>query len=229
VMTEDYKKGYVTSQGVVMDLTVLKRIEKEYMKANGIKQDTKVGYDTVIVKADDVKNVETVEAVLKEQGYSTHSMSSERENMQKQSQMIQMILGGLGAVSLFVAALSIANTMTMAIYERTREIGVMKVLGCELSKIRSMFLIEASMIGFLGGVFGVGVSYLISFALNSFGPMLGGAISSFLPMYGSKLSVIPVWLALVGVGFSTLIGVLSGIMPANRAVQISALEAIRHE
>ena len=142
--------------------------------------------------------------------------------------MIQLILGGLGAVSLFVAALSIANTMTMAIYERTREIGVMKVLGCKLSKIREMFLLEAGMIGFVGGLIGIAVSYLLSFALNYFGPMLQTVVM-MLPMYGSKMSVIPVWLALLGLLFSTAIGVVSGIMPANRAVKISALEAIRHE
>lgn len=231
VMKEDYKKGYVTSAGIVMDLNVLKRIEKEYMKANGIKADkNNTGYDNVVVKVDEVDNVETVEAAIKELGYETYSMSSERERMQQQSQMIQLILGGLGAVSLFVAALSIANTMTMAIYERTREIGVMKVLGCRLGKIRSMFLLEAAMIGFVGGVLGIGVSYLMSIALNAFGPMLAsGGLGNFLPMYGSKISIIPVWLALVGIGFSTLIGILSGIMPANRAVKISALEAIRHE
>ena len=233
VMKEDYKKGYVTSAGIVMDLDVLKKMEKDYMKANNIKADTSTqssGYDTVVIKVDDVKNVADVETAVKAFGYETYSMSSERENMQKQSQMIQLVLGGLGAVSLFVAALSIANTMTMAIYERTREIGVMKVLGCPLGKIREMFLFEAAMIGFLGGVLGVVLSYILSLCLNVFGPaLMNSGLGGFLPMYGSKMSVIPPWLALVGISFSTLIGVLSGIMPANRAVRISALEAIRHE
>lgn len=231
VMLEDYKKGYVTSQGIVMDLNTLKRLEKEYMKANGIKDSNydKQGYDNIYVKVDDVDNVEAVEEAIQDYGYDTYSMSSERDRMREQSQMIQMILGGLGAVSLFVAALSIANTMTMAIYERTREIGVMKVLGCKLGKIRQMFLLEAAMIGFVGGVLGVGISYALSFLMNHFGPMLQNVLGSILPMYGSKMSVIPPWLALVGILFSTAIGILSGIMPANRAVKISALEAIRHE
>lgn len=143
---------------------------------------------------------------------------------------MQVVLGSLGAVSLFVAALSIVNTMTMAIYERTREIGVMKVLGCGLSKIRSMFLIEAGMIGFLGGIIGIAVSYTLSFVLNHFGPaLMSMGLGSMLPMFGSRVSVIPPWLALIGIVFSTVIGVLSGIAPANRAMQISALEAIRHE
>ena len=230
VMLEDYKKGYITSQGILMDINLIKKLEKEYMKANGIKDANydKQGYNEIYVKVDDVDNVEQVEAAIKEYGYETYSMSSERENMQEQSRMIQLILGGLGAVSLFVAALSIANTMTMAIYERTREIGVMKVLGCKLGKIRQMFLLEAGMIGFVGGLVGILVSYLLSFVLNYFGPMLQGAIM-MLPMYGSKMSVIPFWLAGLGLFFSTAIGVVSGIMPANRAVKISALEAIRHE
>ena len=153
--------------------------------------------------------------------------------MQQQSQMIQMVLGGLGAVSLFVAALSIANTMTMAIYERTREIGVMKVLGCELGKIRSMFLFEAAMIGLIGGLAGIAISYALSFVLNYFGPrLMASGLLNFLSMYGSygsKLSVIPIWLSVSAGIFATFIGVVSGIAPANRAVKISALEAIRHE
>ncbi|MBP8855133.1 MAG: ABC transporter permease [Oscillospiraceae bacterium] len=232
VMKEDYKKGYVTSAGILMDLNVLKRLEAEFIKANNIKisKDMPQGYDTVTVKVDDIENVKDVEDKIKALGYGTDSASGQREQMQKQAQTMQMVLGGLGAVSLFVAALSIANTMTMAIYERTREIGVMKVLGCGLGKIRTMFLLEAAMIGFLGGVFGVVLSYTLSFALNYFAPMLMQmGIGNFLPMFGSKISVIPPWLAMVGIVFSTLIGILSGIMPANRAVKISALEAIRHE
>lgn len=232
IMVSDYKKGYVTDSGIVMDLNVLKRLEEEYMKANNIKDSSmdNNGYDNVVVKVDDVNHVEDVENAIQEMGYETYSMQSERENMQQQSQLIQMILGGLGAVSLFVAALSIANTMTMAIYERTREIGVMKVLGCKLNKIRTMFLIEAAMIGFIGGVAGIVLSYGLSLLLNTLGPaLMGSGLGNFLPMYGSKISVIPAWLAAVGIGFSTIIGIVSGIAPAGRAVKISALEAIRHE
>ena len=63
-------------------------------------------------------------------GYSTSSMESIREPMEKEARQKQMMLGGLGAISLFVAALGITNTMIMSISERTREIGIMKSLGC---------------------------------------------------------------------------------------------------
>lgn len=235
VMKEDYAKGYVTGQGVVMDLNELKKIEAEYKRANGIKDSaqTQKGYSNVVVKVDNVDNVAAVEAVIKE-SFETNSMTSTREEMQKRAMSNQMLLGGLGAISLFVAALSIANTMTMAIYERTREIGVMKVLGCRIGRIRAMFLLEAAMIGFIGGVIGIAVSYALSFGLNFFGPQLSqmgllGEMGGGLDLSVEKLSIIPWWLAVAGIAFSTVIGIVAGIAPAGRAVKISALEAIRHE
>ncbi len=222
---------YFTHYGALMDINLLKQIEEQYMRDNKItEQDSQSGYDTVKVKVNDVDNVSDVVDILEEQGFGTWSMEGEREQMQEQSRAQQMLLGGIGAVSLFVAALSIVNTMTMAIYERTREIGVMKVLGCEVGRVRTMFLLEAGMIGFFGGLLGVLLSYLLSFLLNTIAPMMmSGGMMNMMPMYGEKISVIPWWLSLAALLFSTFVGVVSGILPARRAVRISALEAIRHE
>lgn len=121
----------------------------------------------------------------------------------------------------------------MSIYERTREIGIMKVLGCVVSNIRSVFLMEAGLIGFGGGVIGVIFSYGISMIINMLGgDGLGGMFGGY--YYGgdagqTAISVIPVWLIGLALIFSTLIGLVSGFSPANRAVKISALEAIKHE
>ena len=231
VLLQDNEKGYETYGGVFMDLNVLKKLESDYMRMNNIKAETTNTYDQVVVMVDDIDNVEAVEEYINDElGFQTGGMSSWREQMQGQSQMLQLILGGLGAVSLFVAALSIVNTMSMSILERTREIGVMKVLGCGIGKIRTLFLLEASMIGLTGGLLGIGISYLVSFALNHFAPFLMmSGLGNILPMYGSKISVIPVWLSVGSVFFATLIGFVAGILPPGRAVKISALEAIRHE
>lgn len=83
-------------------------------------------------------------------GFQVSSQADWMESTKQQSSMIQAVLGGIGAVSLFVAAIGIANTMMMSIYERTKEIGVMKVLGCDMGNIRNMFLIESGFIGFHG-------------------------------------------------------------------------------
>ncbi len=202
------------------------------------------GYNNVYVKVDDVANMPDVEKAIRDIGYQIYSMSSTREQLQGQVAQTQLMLGGLAAVSLFVAALNIMNTMTMAIYERTKEIGVMKVLGCNLANIRQMFLIESGAIGLLGGIVGVIVSLILSFLLNNLPmilAMLGiessvdiaalfglGGLQDM--MAGSmQLSIIPLWLILLALGFATVVGFLSGIGPANRAVKISSLEAIRHE
>ena len=105
-----------------------------------------------------------------------------------QMKMIQLVLGGIGAVSLFVAAIGIANTMMMSIYERTKEIGIIKVLGCDMNNIRTMFLLEAGFIGFFGGLVGLILSETISFVINM---VAAGADGSG---YYSGISYIPVWL-----------------------------------
>jgi ABC-type antimicrobial peptide transport system permease subunit len=252
---------YTVNTGILMSLENLKKLESDHRKAAGagagggpsMSGSTGYGgrsggvavggYDTVYVKVDSVDNVEAVESAIKETGYQIYSMSQTRKQMQGQVAQTQMMLGGLAAVSLFVAALNIMNTMTMAITERTREIGVMKVLGCRLGNIRRMFLIESGAIGFLGGLMGCAVSFLLSGLLNNLPAILGAlglqshvdlsgffglsGLSEMMP--GMKLSVIPLWLIATALVFAAGVGLLSGIAPANRAVRISSLEALRHE
>ena len=236
-LQQDASKGWWTQSGIIMSMQNLKVIEAAYNKMAKIK-DTNSSYDQVYVKVDDLKNVGDVEEAIHDLGFqSTWSSNQQREDMQKQVFRSQMIFGGVAAVSLLVAAINIINTMTMAIYERTREIGVMKVLGCEINNIRTMFLMESSCIGFIGGVLGVLISLLVSFILNnlttimaSFGQYVD--LSGIMGGYGassSTISIIPPWLMLGALVFATLIGLVSGILPANKAVKISALEAIRHD
>jgi ABC-type antimicrobial peptide transport system permease subunit len=146
------------------------------------------------------------------------------EQSQKTYNMIQLVLGGIGAVSLVVAAIGIANTMMMSIYERTKEIGVIKVLGCDLRTIRNMFLLESGFIGFLGGMIGVLISYGIGFIMNNF---LG--LSQAMMGIDGDISRIPVWLAASAVGFAVLVGMAAGFFPSLRAMHLSPLAAIRNE
>ena len=214
-----------------MDVNYLRSLEKEYNKLNNVKEDKKkvFSYNNVYVKVDDMKHVAAVEEILQGYGYQTDSMESIRKPLEEQTRQQQMIFGGLGAISLLVAALGITNTMIMSIYERTREIGVMKVLGCVISDIRTMFLMEAGTIGLLGGIVGVGISYLISFLINTFGSGGGGSIWDIGGLSIGGLSIIPWWLVIGALIFATLVGLVSGFSPANRAVKISALTAIRQE
>lgn len=226
---EDNAKGYETSEGILMSIADLRAIQQKLNGSTG----KPAPYDSLVVKVTDISRVEPVENAIKGLGYTTESMESIRKPMEKEARQKQMMLGGLGAISLFVAALGITNTMIMSISERTKEIGVMKSLGCFVYDIRVMFLTEAGAIGLVGGLIGCVISFFISVMVNlvamgEFSPL------NILPaIFGSetvnRVSVIPPWLYLFAVAFSVLIGLGSGYYPANKAVQIPALEAIKSE
>ena len=234
VMGDDWTRNPPPGYAVFMDVSFAKKLQEQYNKINDVDTtNTKSSYDNVSVKAESVEYVAEVEEAIQALGFAdTYSMESIRKPLEQQMSTIQMILGGLGAISLLVAALGITNTMIMSIYERTREIGVMKVLGCVVGNIRTMFLVEAGTIGFMGGILGLAFSYGISFAINSFAAAgnsisLGGIVG--VGVTGSNVSIIPVWLAFGALVFATMIGLISGFYPANRAVKISALTAIKQE
>lgn len=181
-------------------------------------------YQTIKVRVKDIGLVENIQEQIKAMGFQANSLSDMVKSMKDTSRKMQAILGGIGAVSLLVAAIGITNTMIMSIYERTREIGVIKVLGARLTDIRNLFLLEAAMIGFGGGCIGLIFSCLVSFGLNK-------ATAGFMGNMGSNtgISVITFELGLSAVIFATIVGIISGYSPARRAMKLSALEAIRTE
>ena len=180
-------------------------------------------YNSAQVYVDDVDNVTKVQKELADMGFQVQSQIDWLESSKQQSDMVQAVLGGIGAVSLFVAAIGIANTMMMSIYERTKEIGVMNVLGCDMGNIRNMFLIESGFIGFMGGVLGIGLSYGVSLLINKF---VG---AQALTGMAGDLSRVPPWLSLAAVAFAIFVGMAAGFMPAMRAMKLSPLAAIRNE
>lgn len=223
----DWEKAY----SVYMPIDQVKKLIQEKNKAEGNKisaeeRKRQRGYEQVLIYVPDINKVTEVQNQLKDMGYNAHSLTDYLESMKKTSGAIQAILGGIGAVSLLVAAIGITNTMVMSIYERTKEIGVMKVIGASLRDIKRLFLFESGMIGLLGGMVGVALSGGLSFLLNKLAPNLGG----FVGTDGStNISIIPIWLIFAAIGFATFIGLLSGYYPAKRAMNLSALEAIRTE
>lgn len=234
ILKEDQGKGYETSEGVMMDINALKSLLYDLTGKN----DTKFEYSSINVKAESLDAVADVEQAIKDLGYSTYSMQSMRDELNKQTRQIELMLGGLGAISLLVAAIGITNTMIMSISERTKEIGIMKALGCYVRDIRAMFLMEAGSIGLLGGVLGLIFSFIISVGINlfSFGAFGGGGVTWELikqALIGgenvTRVSVIKPELIIFALVFSVLVGLVSGYQPANKAVKISALEAIRNE
>ena len=185
-------------------------------------------YEQAMVKVERLEDVERVQQAIKDMGFGASSLTDILRTMMDRTKTIRVILSAIGGVALFIAAIGITNTMIMSIYERTKEIGIMKVLGCLLRDIRKLFLLESALIGFMGGIIGIGFSYLASTLMNNAGiSFLNiGWYSSVGP---SKISIIPIWLALAAIAFASFVGIISGFYPALRAMRLSPLEAIRNE
>lgn len=212
------------SYSVYAPIEQVKEWYKEYNEE--YKKKKELVYEEIWVSVDETDNVKEVQEKIKAMGYSAYSMADSLDNLKETSNTLSLILGGIGAVSLLVSAIGIANTMIMSIYERTKEIGVMKVLGCIVTDIRKLFLFEASIIGLLGGGVGLALSYSASYLLNKYAPEIG----SMLGMNSDQaISIIPLWLSISALVFAMLVGVISGLYPARKATKIRAIEAMRTE
>lgn len=220
---------------VYMDIDYFNLLYKKYANTLKVEDRKKAlssieSYERIKITVDNIKNVTAVQDKIKELGYQSSSLAMYLEPMQETSNMLQMVLGGIGAIAMLVSAINIANTMIMSIYERTKEIGIMKVLGCIIRDVKKLFLFEAGMIGLFGGIIGIILSYLASWGINKFGQPLFKALLSSNYMYdleSAKFSVIPIWLPFLAAGFAMFIGIISGYYPANRATKISAIEAMK--
>lgn len=217
------------SYSIIMNIKDVQEMKAQKARDEGTFMAKKKEYDQAQVYVEDTKKVKEISKTLKDQGYYTFSMTDILDEMQNTAKIIQAVLGGIGGISLLVAALGITNTMIMSIYERTKEIGIMKVIGADIKDIRKLFLLEAAAIGFFGGLIGIAISY----GLSSLGNLLLGEI--FMQnmigsgVEGAKISIIPWYLALGSMAFATGIGILAGYLPANRAMKLSALESLRNE
>lgn len=183
-------------------------------------QDARRGYQQAVVQAVDAESVDALTQQIGELGFDAFSLRAQVEALQQVFVIIQLVLAGIGGIALVVASLGIANTMTMATYERTREIGIMKALGASQRQIMRIFLMESGAIGVIGGVTGL----VLSVALAVLGNL---AIAPSLQ--GESLFYIPLWLAVFAVVFSAAVGLAAGVLPAMRAARLDPLVALRHE
>jgi putative ABC transport system permease protein len=179
-----------------------------------------VQYDKVLVKVESINDIERIQKEIYLMGFEVHSLIEVRNQMSKTLNIIQVVLGAIGSITLLVASLGITNTMYMSVYERTKEIGVIKVLGCNLDDIGKLFLAEAGLLGFTGGIAGLVISYIISGIINLI-------LCRYLFLLDSPISIISVNLAVFSVLFSVLTAGAAGYFPSIRAMRISAIEAIR--
>ena len=190
----------------------------------------KDGFGNVIVLAESADTVLDVTEQINALGYMAYTPQEYVQGINSFFTVLQVIFGGVGAIALLVAAIGIANTMTMAILERTKEIGLMKAIGGTNRNVLSIFLGEAAGIGFIGGLGGVALGWLAGQALNVFATSyLASQASQGGGMPISTAVVTPLWLPIFALVFATLVGLLSGLYPALRAATIVPVNALKYE
>jgi putative ABC transport system permease protein len=189
------------------------------------------GYEMAIVIADNREQALDIATQINNMGYMANTPQEFIQGVNSFFVVLQVIFGGVGGVALLVAAIGIANTMTMAILERTREIGLMKAVGATNRDVLSIFLGEAAGIGFVGGVGGILLGVLIGKVIDILGSVyMAGQSTGGYGGLGTGISVVtPVWLILFAILFSTLIGLLSGLYPALRAASLVPVRALKYE
>jgi putative ABC transport system permease protein len=187
------------------------------------------GYPELIVKVDSMDSVLPVADEIKNMGYMVYTQMEYVRQIQSTFTIMQIVFGGIGAIALFVAAIGIANTMTMAILERTHEIGLMKAVGATNRDVLAIFLGESASIGLTGGVLGAALGWGLS---KFFDQIMGQAMSGFMylpPEAMQNAAQTPAWLILFAIVFATLIGLLSGLYPSIRAAMMEPVIALKYE
>src|SRR5256886_7511311 len=183
------------------------------------------GYNSLTVKADQTSNVDAVAKSIRTLGVGAATALSFVDQQLQVFNILSYVLGGIGGIALAVAAIGVINTMVMAILERTREIGVLRACGATRATIRRLFTLEARLLGFLGGVFGVAVGYRLTRVANVFINQQLTASS----VKAHDIISLSLWLIATVIGATTLIGVGAGLYPAVRASRLNPVEALRYE
>ncbi len=182
-------------------------------------------YTTVTVKVNRAQDTEAVEKKIKDLGFNAFSIADLLESQKKAFILLDLLLGLVGSIALTVASLGIVNTMVMSILERTREIGVMKAVGGGDADVRKIFLVEASLIGLFGGLFGIALGWAVGRVINA------GA-NYYLQTQGvpaANLFLIPWWLMAGAIGFALIVSLVAGSFPAMRAARLDPIQALRHD
>ncbi len=196
-----------------------------YLPLQTISQLNLPNFSKVKVKCGSTNEVEGVRVAIVEKGLVASSISDIVDQANKVFSVVQIVLMMFGVIALVVSAIGMFNTMTITLLERTEEIGIMKAIGASNTAIWLMFISEATMMGFLGGLGGVLIGFLegqiVNFMINLIASRFGGEQVS--------LFYSPLWFVMTIIGFGAFVGFLTGIFPARKASHIDALDALRYK
>ncbi|MBI2030152.1 ABC transporter permease [Candidatus Kaiserbacteria bacterium] len=182
-------------------------------------------YEAAQVRVQDSEFLGPMQDLIIGKGFVVTALSKTVEQANKIFQGIQAVLAVFGGIALTVSAIGMFNTMTVTLLERTAEIGVMRTIGASSADIVVLFVAEAVIVGFLGGVVGIAIGVGIGMFAN-------GALSVAASKFGGESVSIfryPLPFLLFIASFSAIVGLITGLFPARRAAKINPLDAIRYK
>ncbi len=196
-----------------------------YIPLQSAKNAGAVNFSMIKVKAKDQTEVATIRKTIENMGYKTDNVSDTLAQINQIFSILKVALGILGFIAMIVALLGMFNTLTISLMERTREVGYLKVIGARNRDIFLLFTTESVLIAFVGGVSGVVIGLVFEWLVN-IGISTMAVRSGAFPI---TVFYTPFLFALIMGGFSLLVGVITGIYPARRAVRVKPLDVLRYE
>ncbi len=182
-------------------------------------------FNQIKVKCTSNEKMDPIRDAIMEQGFIVSSLSDTVDQANQIFSIIQIILMCFGIIALVVSAIGMFNTMTIALLERTNELGIMKSIGASNLSVSLMFVMESAIMGFLGGLGGVLLGFVegkvFNFLVNVIANRLGGQSVS--------LFYSPLWFVFLIIAFAAFVGLITGIVPARRASKIDPLDALRYK
>jgi putative ABC transport system permease protein len=224
------ERGEQKADKIEMRFKIIGFTEKKdiliYMNSQVLdKNSTNLTYTRLKVKCNSSTILPTVREKITENGFIVSALTDLIRQVDQAFGVIRIILGFFGAIALMVSAIGMFNTMTVALLERTEEIGIMKSIGASNYDILWMFVFESTIMGFLGGLSGMFIGFfggqVFNFLVNFLAQRLGGAATSLL--------YFPLWFSLFILAVATLVGFFTGVIPARKASATDPLEALRYK
>lgn len=182
------------------------------------------GIRSITVQASDSKLISTVKSSLEAElnkkfqnasnSYSIFNSQDMLDTVNSTTQTLSLALGGIAGISLLVGGIGIMNIMLVSVSERTREIGIRKAIGAKKRNILMQFMVESTFLSGFGGIVGIGIGY---------------GVSALIGRYTSLTTTVPVYIVMISFIFSLFIGIIFGMIPANKAAKLRPIYALRSE
>lgn len=220
IISELYDEG----KNIIIPMSIVEKIqefntnEKDYLN--------KYGPSMVTV---DTKNIDYVKGIfdeVKKLGYEAYAQIDYLKIMEKQMAILKGILMIGGIIVLLVSSIGVINTMTMSVFEKTKSIGIMKALGASKRNIRTIFLVQSGVLGFIGSIVGITMAFITSNLINAI-------MLNIMKKKGivdvNTLFITPLWLIGLSICLAVIISMFAGIMPAIRASKLNPIETLSYE